>query len=274
MTILHTLSDKINDMRDYFQFTSEMRKDSRMVAGKRSEKLKNALSNFKQQIWYDEVSDINLVDVLEFYKKPYRKKGMPEVIWDEYKIKMDYKEGYTNLFDDRYNDGKFTMHLCHKKGNDYAPLATIASNPEEKTLIVTQVQGVRDKPPERFVQNNLFPVYWTYALVTLMTDFAIKNDIPELRILPKDKSDWTMVKGNSRYYRQYDITALDLGFEGIFNGEIVDINFSETREINREVDYYILNTQQLSKDDSLLHPELLEMGIKVPNFDIKDIHRR
>ena len=273
MVKIYTLADRINKTKEYL--LNETREDSYRIAGKESKQLNMALNYFKREMWYDQVNDIALGDLLKFFKKPYRKKGMPEVDWKDYRIKMESSECYSKSFSIKiFNDGRYTLHLCHKKGKNYAPLATITSDPQEKAIMVNQIQGVKDEQRENFVRTNLSPIYWTYVLLTLKVDFAIKNNIPEVRVLPKDKASWAVVTAKPRYYRQYDMTALDLGFEAVVDGNVGDIEFTDSGKINKDVDYYRLDTKQLQNDTSLLHPELMEMGIMASCFDIKEAHRR
>ena len=273
MVLINTLIDKINQRELYFP--NETKDDSYIIAGKESKQLNIALNYFKRDMWYDQVSDIAWRDLLEFFKKPYRKKGMPEDDWQDYRVKMESLLGYSKSFSIKiFNDGKYTMHLCYKKGRNHSPLATITSDAQEKAIIVNQIQGVKEEYQKNFIRTKLSLFYWSYVLLTLKVDFAIKNNIPEVRVLPKDKASWAVVTSKPRYYRQYDMTALDLGFEAIVGGNVVEIEFTDSGKINKDVNYYRLDTKRLQDDTSLLHPELREMGIMYPCFDIKDVHRR
>lgn len=159
------------------------------------------LSEFKKK------KEIKWIDIPSFLTD-FRKKDHGEADFSGYSISQHfsrhrryYYEGKETLF---YADSNYQFVL-RNKGN---PLSVLGFESQLGAVLIVQIQGKKGK------HDELKPLKWPNALVTLMVKWAEQAEINEVQILPHTRNKWNQVKDNeSNVKMYYDVTAKREGFK-------------------------------------------------------------
>ena len=98
------------------------------------------------------------------------------------------------------------LHLILRNEDRY--VSDLGFDFRDNSILVSQIQGVRGN------QKALKSVYWSQALLDMVTDWAGKQGLEKAYVMPSKRSKWETVKENvSGAYLLYDKTAKKNGFK-------------------------------------------------------------
>ncbi len=180
---------------------------------------------------FEEISGIP-VFLEEFRKKPdekdFRKKldslfDLPEFVFHEQKAELENADlsqyrvllsrGTSRIqFGDHrknsiYRDAPYNFLLV----KDETLLAGLGFETCDKAILIEQIQGVAGR------QKQLSPIKWPRALIRIATNWAVKNNVPQVYVLPAERNKWKNVSNlislNSLNVKLfYDVSAKREGF--------------------------------------------------------------
>ena len=177
---------------------------------------------------FEEISEIP-VFLEKFRKKPDEKKFikrldgifyLPEFLFNKQKAELEnadlsqYKvllsRGTSRIqFGDHYKNSVYRdapYNFLLAKGETL--LANLGFETCDQAILIDQIQGVAGR------QKHLAPIKWPRALIRLATNWAAKNNIPQVYVLPAERNKWKEVldinSSNSKLF--YDVSAKREGF--------------------------------------------------------------
>lgn len=160
------------------------------MAGKPSIKLAKALREFRA---YSVEEHFGTRVLKEFVRQTAK---VSEEELRKYSLQKDLRREIVNPMDCQLTEGKFS----HRFGNiffdgkfafclryDKDIIAYICFNPDDKKLVIPQIQGIKGDV------ERLNRVNWKKALVTTAVKFSHANEIPEIEIISVANSKWAVL---------------------------------------------------------------------------------
>lgn len=177
------------------------------MTGKPSIKLAKALREFKS---YSVEDDFGTRVLKEFVRQTAK---VSEEELRKYSLQKDLRmeivhpidcqgtEGkFSHRFGNIFFDGKFAFCLRYDKDI----IAYICFNPDDKKLVIPQIQGIKGDV------ERLNKVNWKKAIVTTAVKFSSANEIPEVEIISVANNKWAVL--TFEYLKEIGIYPADWDF--------------------------------------------------------------
>lgn len=150
---------------------------------------------------------VGFVDVPELLQK-FKKERFREINFSTYSLFFCVGKGISREDElERVFYGDTYYHFVLRNNNFYAAVLGVEFQ-NSREMIISQIQGVRE------MKDSLEPFYWTKAMVFVGLEFALRNKIERVMILPAERNKWwSHVQDANLIYLYYDVTAKKMGFK-------------------------------------------------------------